>query len=364
MVVYHSTEELYANEDMELVDIIEKKDLYEKYKNVTFEEHKFYFRINKVTFIATGEKFVPKTFTEEGFLLYDTVDMNVKPTDNCYVRLFGILYRPGGSKELVTTTGCWSLGLNPNVSAGIPPKIGGERMWNLKLNREVRKKSVDKITNNLKTATKLTVMDYKFISRLLNPLTGDSFLNPLKAGKNSYRPNANPLPKKDIVEILASERVQKLILKELGVVMPELAKEIQKLTNPEAIATFLQKIADDTVNSKEATVEDKLLSVQAILNAGYPDEGVILNPPADRLPIGMAGMPNQPQQNLISYEQPKIMGGNEVEQPGEDKPKPDEMSDEEFKKAKEDAGALEGHTFSDIEPLNLGVDEEVRTAAN
>jgi len=58
-------------------------------------------------------------------------------------------------------------------------------------------------------------------------------------------------------------------------------------------------------------------------------------------------------QNLIKYEQPKIMGGDEVDS----KPIPkDFMDDGEYKDLKEQAGYMEGTTFDDdteFKPLNF-----------
>lgn len=344
MPIYHGTEELYANEPDPI--IVPKEELFDKYKAITFPHDSYYFPINGNTFVATGERYVPLTFTREGFIIYETIGMKVKSVDNCYTRLYGILYMPGGSKIVVTSSGLWNLRPDSAASAAVPPKLLEERNWNLKLNREIRQRSVDKIKDKLKNSKKLSVMDYKFISRLLNPLAGDYFLNPMLAAKDSYKPNANVMTNNELMEVLASERVQRLILKELGVVMPELAKAIQEKTDPEAVATMLKGIADQAIGNKDLSVEDKLLSVQAILNAGYPEEGVTLNPPKELAAI-LPGVGAPPAQNLITYEQPKIMGGDEVDA---DKPKP--MSDEKFKEASEDAGAMDGYTFDNIEEVD------------
>lgn len=354
MPIYHSTEEFQLNEQVEANKVIKKEDLYLEYRNLIFPEDKFYHPVVD-TFISTGETFVPLTFTKEGFLLYEIVGMIPKPTDNCYIKLFGVLYNPGGTKYLVTSSGMWSLIPIPRLSAGVPPKITFERGWNMKLNREARAKSVTKIKHQLKTSNKLNMMDYKFISKLLNPLAGDFFLNPMLSAKNSYKPNANPMSDSELMGILASERVQKLILKELKIVMPELAKAIQDQTDPQAIATMLQRIADDTIKKPDSSVEDKLLSVQAILNAGYPDQAVNLNPPremiAGGMPMGM-GLP-QPQQNLISnFDQPTMVGGDEVKKPDPTEDEPIvQMTDKEYNEASEDAGAIKEFTFESVAPI-------------
>ena len=359
MPIYHGTEELYANESKPTV--VFKEDLFDKYKAITFPPDSYYFPINSNTFVGTGEKFVPLTFTREGFIIYETVGMKVKRVDNCYTRLYGIMYMPGGAKSIVTSTGLWSLRPDSACSAAVPPKLLEERNWNMTLNREIRQRSVNKIKDKLKTSKKLSVMDYKFISKLLNPLAGDFFLNPMLAAKDSYRPNANPMTNNELMEVLASERVQRLILKELGVVMPELAKAIQKQSDPEAVATMLKSIADQAIGNQDLSVEDKLLSVQAILNAGYPEEGVTLNPPRELgngIPNFIGG-PQPPAQNLIPYTPDKVMGMDEVNVEKPDKP--DNMSDEEFKKASDDAGAMDGYTFENVEEE---VNADARPSAN
>lgn len=336
MPIYHNTEELYANEPEPIVE--NKEDLYNKYKQIVFPDNLYWYPVKGNMFIATGEKYVPETFTREGFIIYKTDGMNVVRTDNCYIRFFGILYLPGGARCVVTATGLWYLRPESRISAAVPPRLQDERGWNLKLNREIRSRSVDKITNNLKTGKKLTVMDYKFISKVLNPLAGGFFLNPLLSAKQSYRPNANPLSNIDLMQILASERVQKLILKELEVVMPELAKAIQDKSTPEGVAEMLQTIANDTIKKPDASVEDKLLSVQAILNAGYPTEGVTLNPPRDLMSIMPGNGTQAPAQNLIPYEVPKVMGGDEVEP--KDKPTMEQL--------KKETDTLDGYTFEEV----------------
>ena len=278
--------------------------------------------------------------------------MRLRLTDNCFIRLYGILENPGGYRAMVTSTGLWGIVQDIEVSAGVPPKITEQRLWNIKLSRELRNESRDRKLSLLKTTNVAQVMDYKFLSRLLNPLASDSFLDPMKAAYGTYSQHGLKIPKKDLLDIISSERVQKLILKELQIIMPDLAEAIKAKIQPVSVATMLQKIADDTIKKDNASVQDKLMAVQAILNAGYPEEAITLNPQlgGSQMMMPMAGAIPQ---NLIKYEQPKIMGGDEVDS----KPIPkDFMDDGEYKDLKEQAGYMEGTTFDDdteFKPLNF-----------
>ena len=113
MPIYHSFDELQMNEAR--YTVISKDDLYEKFKAVTFAPESYIYPIREKLYIATNERFVPQTFTKEGFIIYETVGMNVRRTDNCYIRLYYLVYMPGGSKNLITSSGVWSLILLLNI---------------------------------------------------------------------------------------------------------------------------------------------------------------------------------------------------------------------------------------------------------
>jgi len=234
--------------------------------------------------------------------------------------------------HLYTSSGVWAIGNQGfTVTACVAPSYRNEVQWNKAL------KATNKRTRNKKSLKKMidgkTALadDYKFISFFMNDKS-PTYLNIFASAHMAYTEGKNYVTMADIEKILSSTRVRNLIIKQMRIFMPALAEAIRKESTPQKMAALLHKIAQDTVESKTASVNDKLLSIQAIANAGYSDENIILDAGAE----GSAMLGTSGNQNLIGHgysdddtkqSDGKVVGGEEVIQ----KPVEKEMTKARYK---------------------------------
>jgi hypothetical protein len=360
MPIYHSLEELEANEFTKFI-IIPRKDIvatlrpeHIQFSN-QFEDKvdmgEKAFTINHLdkdhkVFISTEEKFIPDTLDERGNIVYKLNNYNVMPTDNCYIQLIGS-QNIRNSFVLITSSGVWTASEKETyLSAGVPPRLQPPVFWNKDLRKvkteATKAKKLYKYMNNKREM----IEDTKFVSYFLNPLS-PTYLNVMGSGQSAYGlAGAVKLNAKQIMDVVSTSRVHNIILRELGVFMPELAKAVKAKNNPETVATMLNDIANQAIKSDTVSVDDKLKSVQAIVNTGYPEEMVDLtNKEPSALPAGAYSTP------LVSA-QPKVEAlpvydDTDVKENTDAQPPPDKAS---IKKMKEEAGVMDDYIIDGDQP--------------
>lgn len=339
MKIYHSTEELKVYEKGALLvkDLNDFNKLVLAYKMT--EVGKYYDLTKLRVFIATDETIVPEKQLKDGAIICKLKDGKAIKTDNCYIGLY-ILYSFGNKYICFTSSGIFAVSLrNWSFTAAIKHNYSNANFAPTKTTYQTR-------LNHILEKKRTTVADMRFMNLFLNPIS-DFFLDLDVSLKQAY-PGINS---KDRLKIIKTQRLRKLFVKELGNLMPELKDEIKRGIPPTQIRDWLMKVANDTVGSSEATVDEKLKSVQAVLNIGYDEE--INIPLAGDPAAGLPGFKQQPIQ--IGAPQASAEGESislptgEVDLNEQAKKEIEEGKEEpiSFDKLREETGSMDGFVIED-----------------
>lgn len=307
MTIYHSSEELSQNEDTnviiykrsELVSIlrqehIERASTYENPDEMNPEVFIInHLKKDRKVFLATDEVVVPDVIDERGNVTYKLYKFKVVHTDGCYIQLL-MSQNIRNSFILVTSSGVWTASDKEiYMSAGVPPRLQPPSFWNKDIRRSKTEHTKAKKLYKYMHGKSELIEDTKFVSYFLNPLS-PTYLNVMGSAQSSYNLSGNvKLNAKQIMEVVSTSRVHNIILRELGVFMPALADAVKKKSTPESVATMLNDIAEMAIKSENTSVDDKLKSVQAVINVGYPEELVNISntSPQQVLPGGSFTVP-------------------------------------------------------------------------
>jgi hypothetical protein len=298
MPIYFSEEEVRANEiDPKIITV---KSLYIKLTNAlsatkSYPSHKVVFYNSIRLFISTGEKFKMRDLEPaEG----NRVPLVKYPVEDNYIRVYAVVNRMNSIFHVYTSSGVWAIGNQGfTVTGAIAPTYRNEVQWNKRMRADNKSAKDKKQLKRMTEGKTILADDYKFTGLFLNEKS-PTYLNLYASAHMAYADGkAGFVSMKQIDKILDSPRVRALITKQMRIFMPKLATEMATTVDAKALAVLLHTIATDTVSNELASVDDKLKSVQAIINVGYADEAIVLNAVGGNggaLPLG-AGV----EQNLI-----------------------------------------------------------------
>jgi len=336
MPIYHSTEEFRVNETDKGTKPIVLSTIGDFSKFIA--DHKIVgynilYPLNKFgvnVFIATGEKYVPDVVAPDSNIIFKLVKGKLVPTDNCYIKLYVITSRTN-SFTLHTSSGIFSVSIARwKFTAGVKPSYS--RVNNPDNNPNyIPAADYDRRTEKLLKSPKVSLNDLRFFHSLFNPVS-ENFMDVDKAAIKAY---GYRVRKDTRYKILKSERFKKIIINELGVLMPSIKKAVKNQISPDKIADMLLKVAKDTVSSDGTTVDDKLKALNAVLTCGYSEEMVSLGT-EETTPIAI-GRPKMAAPMLNTYDD------NDLKDDGTEA-SIDKMTAEQLDALKEDVGVVPGYT--------------------
>lgn len=352
MFTYHSTEELSENEDKyyvvrnvsEFIKVVQK--IYDAEKQVKTTGSSTLILNNYNIFIATNEKYIPEKYTEDGeSIIYRLNGTKLVPTDNCYIRLCALDTRR--NKYITyTSVGMFMVSIKTwNFSAAIKPFFG--RIDIRKKNNIYRKEEYESALNEILNSQRTYLDDLRVILSFLHPYS-DTFLDEDETIAKVF---GNRIRVKDRKKYFESERFSKILMKEMFKIMPKLQDAIQNGIPPKDVTNFLKRIAEKAIENDNVSVDDKLKSVQAIVNMGYPDEaGDMSELPINASPTALIDSKRQePIPGMLRQRGRKATGiaGRSLynDEDVDGKPQPDdELTDDDFEKLREETGAIDGYS--------------------
>lgn len=359
MVIYHSREELVNNEDIMKAKIYARSNLVATLRQEHIERASTYdspddmnsevFIINHLKkdhkiFLGTDEKVVPDVIDERGNVTYKLSEFKVIHTDGCYIQLL-MSQNIRNSFVLVTSSGVWTASdKEVYMSAGVPPRLQPPSFWNKDIRKQKSEHNKTKRLYKYMHGKTEIIEDTKFVSYFLNPLS-PTYLNVMGSAQSSYNLAGNvKLNARQIMEVVSTPRVYNIILRELGVFMPALAEAVKKKSTPDSVAIMLNNIAEMAIKNENTSVDDKLKSVQAIVNVGYPEELVNISntSPQPALPGGafttpLIGSPVVP---------PEVPMYND-DDTEDDKDKPPKTEKKSFDQLKKEAGVIDEYMIEE-----------------
>lgn len=345
MPIYYSLEEYRLNEpnSITIFNIAEFQNFLQKNNLINTGDFEDVQKYN--VFLSTGEKFVPDKYTPDGQIIYQLESNKLIPTDNCFIKLF-VIHSFKNRYLLFTSSGIFKVSISEwNLSAAVKNNFLRVESSN-NPNYIPADRYKDRLKKILETK-KVNIRDMRLLNVLLNPLS-DAFMNVDKAVKEVY----GEVKKEDRVKIIETEKFRNLLIKELGVLMPDIKKAIQEIIPPKDIAVFFKRIAENAVDNENVTVDDKLKAVNAIIMSGYSDEIEVGDDPYANQPLVGAKNPNDKllkenlYPNLDSVNKNKSVPDLNLYDDADAKLRTvEEMKTEELKKYAADVGYTPG--FSD-----------------
>jgi hypothetical protein len=353
MYVYHSTEEFEEN----VKDYILIKNIFQFYnfiKENKIEEPRWHNIYQKNVWLATNEKHIPIQVDIYGSVTYKLDNNKPVPTDNCYIRLCSLQVFKY-TYLLWTSSGLYNVSLKSwELSAGIKTQFMKTR-----ISKETGYKPYPERLEKALGRKKSTVRDMQFLLMLINPLS-DAFLDT----DACFRRVFPEIRKKDRDKYLNTDRFKKLFVQQLGKLMPELVKGIQKHNTPDDIGEYLKKMREAAL--EKGSTQDQIEALNVALKLGYADKIIHTGNDLKALednkftPLISENAPNLIGQGNIGQhiidEDDKVKDEDEVKAPPENASELEtyddgdvEMNQEEYNQAMHETGAIDGFVIEDEE---------------
>jgi hypothetical protein len=215
--------------------------------------------------VATYEKFIPDVWSRDDIVMWKLNEKNeLIPTDNCFVRVYAIDLANTKAVFLYTSSGVYAAGLTAwLVSAAVKPQFTRVSTTNRKqLGGKDHNANLRKFIERKRSS----VRDALVIGRMLNERS-PYYMNPFDAVKSVF---GSKLRKKDIPLYISSQRIAKLFIQELGVIMPTLEKAfLENIPDKDVV-----KMATDMFNKalEKGTTENQMDVFNLIIGIRNKDE--------------------------------------------------------------------------------------------
>lgn len=247
---------------LQFTTLVRELGMIQPSKNYSLEEHNVW--------IATGEIFIPEEWTSIGMILYKLVNNKPVPTDNCYIRIYGFV---GYSNMFTIAT---SAGLY-NISAMLWDISAAVKTNFHKVNPIIQKSSEEKAKKFLENKRPM-LADLRFVYYTLF-----ADMDEYTAAKKAY---GNFMSKERTDRLRNTERIKNLIVKELGVIIPNLAEEILKEYPVNEMAKDMKSIVKKTLEAKDFSHKDAKEAMEFILDNSVKAQSVLTAPQAKPLTEG------------------------------------------------------------------------------
>ena len=347
MPVYHSTEELRANEpNAEICSSFEETLAWLKEKEVSID-YRGVTTVNRIRsllkynlWFKTVDKFVPDYADLAGVICYKTTDNGeFIPTDGCYIRAYFLI--PLSTKLVFyTSAGVNSINMMKwEVTAAVRTQFQNEKDLRKSSNKEVvRQENLDRLLRRRKGSTNM----YQFVFALFSPQSS-MFLNIDKSASFAF---GSTISSKDRYKIFASESFRRAMIQIMKILMPELKKAVLSKFNAEQMAEMLATAY--TKAEEGGKVADILAVFDKIKSIAYEEETTVND----------TTMPDLP----------RITDGREVGKPkeislpadvnGDTMPSKLELTKKEMEELKEDLDYPDAFIALDVSELEGSITEE------
>jgi hypothetical protein len=271
MRIYHSIKEFEENvikkgEDFVLLRSPSELADFIKTRNLTGGSVIDTVKLN--LWIATYEEFIPDVWTKDDCKMWKLNEkFQVIKTDNCFIQVFTLNLSNRKTVLLYTSSGIYGAGLTEwNISAAVKPQFGRVFTTNRKqLGGRDHNANLEKFL----ARKRASVSDAQVVGRMLNP-ESPFYMKPFEAVKSVFK---NKLKKNDVPRYLSTDRIAKLFLKELGVIMPSLQKAFLENITDKEMVEFAKNIF--TKSLEKGTTAEQMDAYNLIygLRQNDPDEG-------------------------------------------------------------------------------------------
>jgi len=275
LFIAHSTEELeqintgvpytLIHNVLELVDLIKASGYVNPYTNYSVQDLNWW--------LPTGEIYVPDIYTSNGMILYLLIDGKPVVTDNCYIQVLGLA---GHSNKFTLAT---SAGLI-NVSA-MDWSFSAALRVNFKVSTVLKQDQVSNYQAGAERAiqgNRPRVGDLRFIYYTLF-----SDMDIYVAAKKAY---GRFMTKERTDQLRNTDRIKKLIAKELSMIIPNLAEEILKKYPIEEIAGDMKEVVKKTIDAKEFNHKNAIEALTFVLDNSVKAPAVLSAPQSQPLVDG------------------------------------------------------------------------------
>jgi len=266
--IAHSTEELkQINEDepymlihnvLEYAEFIKKEGLTNSGERYNVEKYNIW--------IPTGEIYVPDYYISTGQIVYQLNEGKPIPTDNCYIKVYGFMGF-NSMFTLATSAGLFNISaMIWDISAAVKPNF-----YMIEVVRANQKRLTENRVKKVLEGKRPNLADLRFI---YYNLFGD--MDVYSAGRKAY---GAYMTKERVDKLRNTERIKKMIAKELAVIIPNLAEEILKEYSVPEMAKDMKNIVKKTLDKKENfSHKDAIEAMNFVLDNSVKAPAVLSKP--------------------------------------------------------------------------------------
>lgn len=327
---------------LEFTNLIKSLGMDQPSKSYSLEEHNVW--------VSTGEIFIPDVFATTGQILYLLNNGKPVPTDGVFVRVYGFIGY-NNMWTIATSSGLFNItALKWEVSGAVKYNFKIVEADKLKF-QHTSKGNVDKIME----AKRPKMGDLRFVYYML---FGN--MNEGMAARKAY---GSYIKTEDVKRLRSSERIKKILAKELSVIIPNLAEEILKKYPIDEIAEDMKNIVKKTIeqNPEKYNHKDAIEAMNFILDNSVKAPAILSAP--QNQPLVDGRKVTTIGQTTIHSADGEI--ANLMQKKVDNTERAVIMSEQDFKKAESELGVpSDGYVMSDtpaklVEPDKLFPDEKV-----
>lgn len=349
MYAYDSTDEFKENQSsyMLLTNMIEFTEFIKNFTDILKQDdHQDFVLLKEYNvWIATGEKFIPEVCNIFGHITYRTTDDHkLVPTDNTYIRLFGV-QRFKNMFLTYTSTGVFPVSM---VKWEFTAAVKDQFVKTKTGTKGAHKQGYDEKLETLLNRKKATVQDAITFNLLMNPLSS-TFMNADAAVGEAY---GMYIKKKDRHKLIETTRFRDFFISQLGKIMPDLVKDIRKNVSTDDIGKFIKQMMDKAIENGSVDDQEKALGIA--LKTAYAEDllqlatrdgqNIPLTSSSDSIPMvltegeGKNNIPEAPKGSSLISEYDETSDASVTKEEPQS-----ELSEEEYKEAFNSAGIPDGY---------------------
>jgi hypothetical protein len=327
---------------LDFTALIKRLNYLESSKSYSLDEHNVW--------ICTGELFVPDRYIETGQILYALDKGKPVTTDGVYIRVYGFVGY-NSMFSIATSSGLF------NISA-LKWDVSGALKYNYKIVEADRLKFISTSAGNSKKvieSKRTKVGDLRFVYYMLF-----ADMDTAQAARKAY---GSYMKVEDVKKLRSTDRIKKILVKELGVIIPSLPEEILKQYSIEEIAKDMRQVVKKTMekNADQFNHKDAIEAINFVLDNSVKAPA-ILGAPQDQ-PLVEGRKVTTIGQTVIHSADGEIT--NLLAKKLDTTERATVLSEQEVRKTENDLGVpIDGYVMSDspaylVEPDKLFPDEKI-----